>query len=564
MDSFYEVPRNAPKPRSVETISTIPSVPEVSMLFEPQLKSNDNTFNDSVYLSYKAWKERSQNQIVTRPEVRDCRLNFQKQPQEPFARKKMQPFEEIYMANIPNRHLDLSIIEPPKVSPKKGIENINPNIQSQVKSPPENIKSKRFDAYDYETWRSKRDALDKFLTEDSNRSGVGNKNRIIDLYNYKPDHSEPKNFTTPALVNKENYMLNTTEPRCKCKDLESTSNQSNDFAMKDLLQIIRQQNEQILILQKQVATLINNKDTIKDRANTILFQDQCKTSTQVENKPPQFLPKKASLHQISLDVMTSFELSIRRPTNPKVYPQQSQICEITETESNNTVSENILDGIERPRDITLSLNAPQLRVPERCPTPLNSIKVDMKDYSSDDEEEPTCPEWTFYNNIMTQVNHILKKSGIRPSNTPISAGTMGPGDVIKQNMMKKVKETTIKHLKNIGVCVPPDNTDDFHLGNKETNNNSNEISFAVQQLLMKYLPNEYLAKVRGDQNNFHKPKQMGRIKRRPEFSMATVQYMQKYNLLNDNPNSGLGPMAERDNFDRILDTTAIRQQPKLL
>lgn len=57
-----------------------------------------------------------------------------------------------------------------------------------------------------------------------------------------------------------------------------------------------------------------------------------------------------------------------------------------------------------------------------------------------------------------------------------------------------------------------------------------EISFAVKQLLMKYLPNDQLAKMAciqksatANNNKF--------IRKRPEFSFATLQYMEKYNLL---------------------------------
>ncbi|KAF5270433.1 hypothetical protein FQR65_LT05621 [Abscondita terminalis] len=563
MDSFYEVPRCALKPTSVGTIPSTPLVPEVSMIYQ----SNNCTSNDSMYLSYKAWKERSQNKVMAHSIERDFQkqIRFENAPitnqplisttnNSDFLQSKVQPFEQIYMANIPNRHLDLSIVEPAKERHVKVVENITTNMEV-TKKLPVCINNSR---------KCKGCCL---LINESNQSGVANKNRIIDLYNYKHDKTEPKHF-----ANKE--ISNISEHKCNCKEVQYNSSSNNgkeDLTVKDLLKIIQQQNEQLLILQKQVATLINNKDSEKEsRTNPMIFDDQCKTSTQLENrlynKQPQFNSKKGPLHQISLDVMTSFELSIRRPTNPKLYEavhNTPKICEVTETES--TMNENFLDGIVKPKDITLSLNEPQLKVPERCPTPAGSIKIDMKDYSSDssEEEEQPCPEWTFYNNIMMQVNHILKKSGVNCSSTSSNTEMkMAPGDVIKQNMMRKVKETTIKHLKSIGVHVPQENMDEFYSGCKDVNSNGNEISFAVQQLLMKYLPNEHLAKITTNHNNFQKPKQTGRIKRRPEFSMATVQYMQKYNLLNDNHN--YSPMLGRDNFDRILDTTAIRQQPKLL
>lgn len=63
---------------------------------------------------------------------------------------------------------------------------------------------------------------------------------------------------------------------------------------------------------------------------------------------------------------------------------------------------------------------------------------------------------------------------------------------------------------------------------------SNEISFAVKQLLMKYLPNEELAKITCDKKRVSPTVNKGLIKenkRRPEFSFATLEYLKKYNLI---------------------------------
>lgn len=64
---------------------------------------------------------------------------------------------------------------------------------------------------------------------------------------------------------------------------------------------------------------------------------------------------------------------------------------------------------------------------------------------------------------------------------------------------------------------------------------SSEISFAVKQLLMKYLPPEQLAKVVSTKKNearLNNDKELvDLIRKKPEFSLATLQYMRKYNLL---------------------------------
>lgn len=61
----------------------------------------------------------------------------------------------------------------------------------------------------------------------------------------------------------------------------------------------------------------------------------------------------------------------------------------------------------------------------------------------------------------------------------------------------------------------------------------NEISFAVKQLLMKYLPSEELVKI--NDNTKHTSRKNDCLikgsKRLTELSAATLQYMKKYNLL---------------------------------
>ncbi|KAK5649901.1 hypothetical protein RI129_000930 [Pyrocoelia pectoralis] len=610
MDSFCELPRNAPKPSTIgkiPIISSVPIVPEVSMIH--QSKSQDRA--DSVYLSYKAWKEQNKIEIVNAAPVSDkvCSSNPQKKllrfnklsygdapevtahtlvTSEPthFTHNKIMPFDQIYMANIPNKHLELSIVDQPRIG---NMENINPNIQhidsptrhylniEKVVSDSKSSKPKQHQfSTEYEPWLSKCDTLDKLAQfRGVSESGVGEKNRVVDLYNQKYDDIGSNSPGFNKYINTHN-VISTRDAAHKCHCKEDSFNQNNnDPTVKDLLKIIQQQNEQLIILQKQVTTLLNNQESQKltqklpaVNDNFSIFNDKYKTTTQMDTNVHDFLPKNPSLQQLSLDVMTSFEVSLRRPPNSNKMcnniPQQPKICEITETECSSS-NGNILDGIPKPSyDLSFSLNEPQLQVRESCPTPINSIKVDMRDYSSDssDDDERANPAWTFYNNIMAQVNHILKKSDMQPTN-PCGV-ELSSNDVMKNKMMQKVKQTTIKHLKSIGVHIPPtESVDEF---NDHSMYNQNDVSFAVKQLLMKYLPNEQLSKVTHNQKNYQNVKQPGNIQRRPEFSIATVQYMQKYNLLNEKPEvaAPIRMYESRPNFDRILDVTAIKKQPKLL
>lgn len=57
---------------------------------------------------------------------------------------------------------------------------------------------------------------------------------------------------------------------------------------------------------------------------------------------------------------------------------------------------------------------------------------------------------------------------------------------------------------------------------------------------MKYLPDDHLAKVTYKQDNLTEnvKKDNGFVKRHPQFSFATLQYMKKYNLLPDDRAQG--------------------------
>lgn len=94
----------------------------------------------------------------------------------------------------------------------------------------------------------------------------------------------------------------------------SIAKKSDEPTVKDLLKIIQQQNEQLLVLQKQVATLLDFKDS----------QNRIESNNQRINEENKFLQpnkdflnsagstsRKGPLPKFSIDLMTSFEVSIR-------------------------------------------------------------------------------------------------------------------------------------------------------------------------------------------------------------------------------------------------------------
>lgn len=147
------------------------------------------------------------------------------------------------------------------------------------------------------------------------------------------------------------------------------------------------------------------------------------------------------------------------------------------------------------------------------------------------------------------MNHILRKAQKSSDDEVKSEGSY------KNETMKKVMEATVKHLKSVGINLAtpsnPENVQRFlcnfisftshlliyfcRLTEDTKNYTSTEISFAVKQLLMKYLPPEHLAKVvctKNSSSSSGSSEEMADlVKKRPEFSFATLQYMKKYNLM---------------------------------
>lgn len=79
----------------------------------------------------------------------------------------------------------------------------------------------------------------------------------------------------------------------------------------------------------------------------------------------------------------------------------------------------------------------------------------------------------------------------------------------------------------------------FSSNNDNKDYSPTEISYGVKQLLMKYLPDEHLAKISNKQKqrkiSENQRDMQNILESKPEFSIASLQYMKKYNLL---PQSG--------------------------
>lgn len=310
----------------------------------PNLQKNNHTINNS-----------SNGAITSVPE-KDISI-----PQENTGSNSVKPFAQIYMANIPNRHLDLSLIKPAENNEKKP-DKTNTNLNYQ-----------RF--------------CDTPLT--ISNDVIGSESRSNQNYNnYEMQQRESIGYNSNMNWNPLN-RLNYNEDRIRSYRNEPTIN--------ELLKVIQQQNEQIFLLQKQVALLIENQ-TKQKQTDTLNYdvqrirRQECFSSTKIEHAQfNQHLPTK-----LAVDVMTSFEVSIHpsqrnQYNSADVAPQNVQEQD-NRLDQDRLKSNNILDDIKRQvdddnnrkegDDMSLSLNEP-LSIVERCPSPENSIHVDMKDYSSE-------------------------------------------------------------------------------------------------------------------------------------------------------------------------------------
>ncbi|XP_022900629.2 uncharacterized protein [Onthophagus taurus] len=532
MDSFYDQPRIVPKPTNIKKLTT-PIIPEVSLL-QPPLANTERIFRPQPppLSSYTAWTSRNRIDKENFSPYKEKHVRFES-PRDGFtAGVKTKTLEELYRSNLPNRNLDLSVIE--------------------------TVPNKKENCYDIFNYKQS----DGFL------QGL----KCNDEFDEKAQKSygDYKRFQTYK-ENRFNYYddpLNSKELVQKTEKVEK-SDKDDEPTTRDLLKVIQQQNEQILLLQKQVACLLESNQNRKQ-----IEPPPINTNDDDLYKKP----KKGPVSKIAIDVMTSFEVSFR-PQN-----QNQPRNKLREIEDSLKIEEiidegpkNILDGIKKidknkfdmgedDEEVSLCLREP-LKVVERCPSPEQSVHVEMQDYSSDEEDAESDLGWTLYNNIMGQVNNIFKNAETNPKELPQS--NKGVKE-IKDKTLRRVKEATMKHLKNIGVNLPLIDEKDVSKNTTTSDDFSeSDVSFAVKQLLMKYLPDEQLAKLSNNKKQADLAENT--IKRRPEFSFATIQYMKKYNLLalsgevlDGNPQNLRQPSSKDAKNQKILDVTALKQQPKLL
>ncbi|XP_072396093.1 uncharacterized protein [Diabrotica undecimpunctata] len=524
-------------------------------------------------------------------------------------------FEQMYMANIPDRKLDLSIIDVPRVANTINKINIGDTVPSN-----KDLKEKQYENVSHknlqdETVKQNSDnhTEDKAAENKENtipksyqhflelQKKIAPKRKIhndsvTDIFNYKKNIATNNQNTSPLFQQNTGQILNNNsdsrlqekydkvfdtgfQQKCqayqesvqpqtkqytgayntsvqtllpyqpsyvhplnqKC-NMETQTNyedvseskalenrRNGELNNSDLLKIIAQQNEQLLILQKQVAMLLERDRNYSKPIEASSDQDKKiadsqkygHISTPQKNhfRQENTITQQASMYQdnqrkwgtskFSINLTTSFDMPLRGQPKQNFINNEPKIQELTESDLSTKNDNDLLQSIHFQEP---------LMVREECPSPLPSININMDDYeSSDDESSSTEMGTTLYNNLMGQVNNILQRAHIQTNDFR----QKGPeGEKSRNKTLNKVKEATLKHLKSLGVTI------DDQCGLEGMSGRSpSDLSLTGKQLLNKYLPSDKL------QEQLRNEPCGGILEPRPEFSLASLEYMRKYNLI---------------------------------
>lgn len=124
--------------------------------------------------------------------------------------------------------------------------------------------------------------------------------------------------------------------------------------------------------------------------------------------------------------------------------------------------------IKQIKDVdSMILSGGDLKILERPPpTPEPSIHVEMQEYTSDDDSDKLkhTPKigWTFYDNVLGQVNEILQNSSVtdktkNQSNAKIVRKVEQENDMEPKTALNTVKAATLEQLRKLGISVTENN-----------------------------------------------------------------------------------------------------------
>ncbi|OAD58067.1 hypothetical protein WN48_00867 [Eufriesea mexicana] len=279
-------------------------------------------------------------------------------------------------------------------------------------------------------------------------------------------------------------------------------------------------------------------------------------------------------------------------SNSGYYNDYRKNRQISESKQTNYVEDSLI------------LNGGDLKINERPPpTPEPSIHVEMHEYSSDDDSEKVKRSskvgWTFYNNVLGQVNQLLQNSCIidnqQQKQTKINQNERDETE--NRAVLDTVKVATLEQLKKLGISLN-ENSEAKELNNSNNAVNETNTSMHMKALALKYLTDDQLAELAVQRQSSTSVKHlMVSNVQGTNMSFATMRYLERYQLLpgknniqaediskvEDEGSSKVdlkfaNPKHSPKTFQRfpfnqtprttcpskILDISTLKQQPKLL
>ncbi|KAL6428666.1 hypothetical protein ACFW04_007934 [Cataglyphis niger] len=275
---------------------------------------------------------------------------------------------------------------------------------------------------------------------------------------------------------------------------------------------------------------------------------------------------------------------------------------------------------------SMILSGGDLKIFERPPpTPEPSIHVEMQEYTSDDESDKLkhTPKigWTFYDNVLGQVNEILQNSTVmndkNQTNAKIVRKIEQENDMETRTALNNVKTATLEQLRKLGISLTENKEyKESNCDNKTldfdssfyprldqanmihtTSVNETNTSKHMKALALKYLSDEQLADIALHKEESSSLKHlMVSNMQGTNMSLATMRYLERYKILpgknniqEENTDQKYGEMISKHDFkpttgknnptlrqfpfvqtpgtscpSRILDLSTLKRQPKLL
>ncbi|XP_024868481.1 uncharacterized protein LOC112452479 isoform X1 [Temnothorax curvispinosus] len=278
---------------------------------------------------------------------------------------------------------------------------------------------------------------------------------------------------------------------------------------------------------------------------------------------------------------------------------------------------------------SMILSGGDLKILERPPpTPEPSIHVEMQEYTSDDESDKLRHTskigWTFYNNVLGQVNEILQNSGVASdkdkdlNHDKTARNVEQENDTETRTALNTVKAATLEQLRRLGISLT-DNTEHRESNGNKTLDfdssfyprldhqanmthatsvvNETNTSMHMKALALKYLSDEQLADIAWHKQESSSLKHLMLSNMQgTNMSLATMRYLERYQLLpgknnvqaesteqifdkasskhdfklaavNNSPALRRYPLVQTSGTtcpSRILDLSTLKRQPKLL